>query len=236
MSLVGQNLSSISLFATHSRMKWCRMSICLAWECETELRDRAILPWLSVWMIVAAFCWNLKSFSNAGSQIASFAAFDAAIYSASTVERATVGCFLDDHETGLPAIVKTNPPTERLESLSWAQSESVHLTNSNGSLRPPRVSMKSAVPFKYLKTHFTASKCAFPELRENWVSIATAYWQSGLVWVAYNSTPTRSGYEISCVSGEQIEDCVAESRSVVARGVDTAVQSLIPYRARTSRI
>ena len=79
------------------------------------------------------------------SQMASLVAFEAATYSDSAVESATVGCFLEDQETIPPATLKTNPPIDLLESGSWAQSESVHPTRSTASPERPNVSPKCAV-------------------------------------------------------------------------------------------
>src|ERR1700731_2485678 len=59
----------------------------------------AIQPWLSVWMMVAIGWGNPKSESRERSQMASLVAFADAMYSASTVDNVTVGCFFKDHET-----------------------------------------------------------------------------------------------------------------------------------------
>ncbi|GLB45394.1 hypothetical protein LshimejAT787_2200570 [Lyophyllum shimeji] len=59
------------------------------------------------------------------------------MYSASTVDSATVGRFFADQETEPPATSKTKPPTEHRESGSCAQFESVQPTSSVGpALRP----------------------------------------------------------------------------------------------------
>jgi hypothetical protein len=56
--------------------------------------------------------------------LASHDAKQAALYSASVEERATVGCFLLIQEMQPEPSVKQYPVTERLESTSPAQSES----------------------------------------------------------------------------------------------------------------
>src|ERR1700730_5605090 len=102
------------------------MSMCLAQECEIGWRERAIHPWLSMRMSVADVCGKPRSARSVRSQMASFAVFAEAMYSALTVESATVGCFFEDQETVPPVTSKTNPATERRSSKSCAQSESVH--------------------------------------------------------------------------------------------------------------
>ena len=47
-------------------------------------------------------------------------AFEAAMYSASTVDRAAVGCFFEDHETEPPATSNTKLPMDLRVSGSWA--------------------------------------------------------------------------------------------------------------------
>ena len=80
--------------------------------------------------MVADICLNPISSSSTRSHIASFAAFDAAIYSDSTVDNAMVGCFFDDQATLLPVTSNTKPPIDHLVSGSCAQSESVQPTRS----------------------------------------------------------------------------------------------------------
>ena len=73
------------------------MSICCALEYETGLCARVMDPWLSAYMIVAAF----------------LVAFADAIYSASTDNVAMVGCFLDDHDMTPPPTSKANLLVDR---------------------------------------------------------------------------------------------------------------------------
>ena len=86
----------------------------------TGLCASVIHSWLSTWIVIADTCLNPISSSRVQSQIASFVAFDVAMYSDSTVDSATVGCFFDDHATLLPAMSKINPPIDHLVSGSWA--------------------------------------------------------------------------------------------------------------------
>jgi len=81
--------------------------------------------------------------------MASFVAFVTAIYSASTVDNTTVGCFFADQEMEPPAILKKKLLMDRCESASCAQLESVQPTRLMDSL-PLHLSVnpRSAVPFK----------------------------------------------------------------------------------------
>ena len=161
-----QYLRSILELAICLRMKWWRMLMCLAQEWATGLRDKAMQPWLSAWMMEAFTCGYPRSSRRVRSQMASRVACDAAMYSASIVECATVGCFLDDHEMCLPAISKVNPLTERRVSRSWAQSESVHSTRSVVPSVPwllPSRSLKCAVPLRF-KMRFSGVRA---KLRKN---------------------------------------------------------------------
>ena len=74
----------ISPHSMRSRIKWCRMSICFALECETGLCARAIEPWLSACMIVTFVWGKSSSLGNVQSHIASFVAFADTIYSTLT--------------------------------------------------------------------------------------------------------------------------------------------------------
>jgi hypothetical protein len=62
--------------------------------------------------IVAELCGNPMSCNDMHSHTASFAAFNNAIYLASTEDRATVSCFFEDYKTALPVMSNTKPPTE----------------------------------------------------------------------------------------------------------------------------
>jgi len=132
-----------------SRIKWCQMSICFALECETGLCARAMDPWLSAYMIVAFFWDKSSSRSNVRSYTASLVAFADAIYSASTDDIATVGCFLDDHDMTSPPTSKANPLVDQRSSGSWAQFESVQPTRSNSPfIRLPNTRFRSMVPLR----------------------------------------------------------------------------------------
>jgi hypothetical protein len=87
--------------------------------------------------------------------MASLDASNAAVYSASQEEVATVRWHRDCQDTGPGPSVKRYPPTLRLVSGQFAQSESVKpmiLT----LLDPPSVSSRSLVPFRYRTTRIAA--------------------------------------------------------------------------------
>lgn len=81
-------------------------------------------PYIDIWSI-----WlrlpkiSLWRFRN---QIASCVVADIAIYSASVVDSATVGCFLEFQVIARPCNKKTYPVTDRLSTASPAQSASAH--------------------------------------------------------------------------------------------------------------
>ena len=161
MSFVDTKHRSISLFVMCSQMKWCQMAMCFVQVWLTEICASAMHPWLSAWIIVVKTYLKSIFSSSIWSQMASFVTFDVAMYSASMVERATIGCFFDDQANLLPAMSNTKSPIDFCVSLSCAQSELVHPIKS--TLSVPfhlRISTKCAVPFKYLKTRCkTHSQC-----------------------------------------------------------------------------
>jgi len=73
--------------------------------------------------------------------MASFVAFADAIYSVSTDDVATVGCFFEDKAI--------EPPIDLQLSKSWTQLESVYLTRlKEFSSQYSKTKLKSAVPFR----------------------------------------------------------------------------------------
>ena len=75
-------------------MKWCWISICLVWECCVWLFANAMHHWLSHMMDVKFSCTYPTSAKNCLSQIVSLVQWLIAMYSASVVENAMVGCSL----------------------------------------------------------------------------------------------------------------------------------------------
>ena len=82
-----------------------------------------IAPLLSAYIIVGFVELRPISLKNFDNHIAWAVAHEKAIYSASTVDNATVSCHLHSQETGPPATMKIDPSVERLESLHPAKSE-----------------------------------------------------------------------------------------------------------------
>ena len=78
--------------------------------------------------MVADICLNPISSISIQSHMASFVAFDAAIYSNSTVDNAMVDCFFDDQATLLLAISNMKLLIDHLMSGSYTQSEPVQPT------------------------------------------------------------------------------------------------------------
>lgn len=70
------------------------------------------------------FCSLSSSEAKPFSQIASFVAADTAMYSASVLERASVGCRLLAHEIAAPDRLKKQPVQDLLLSTSETQSAS----------------------------------------------------------------------------------------------------------------
>ena len=66
----------------------------------------AMVDWLSMWRVVGEDMSCLSSESKSLSQTASLAAWAPAMYSASVLERVTVGCFLELQLTAPPPKVK----------------------------------------------------------------------------------------------------------------------------------
>ena len=94
-SSVGMYWTNNFSSSTASRMKWYQTSICLVHEWYLLSLDNAIAPWLLL-LIVIRRSGSLRSLArNVHSHSASFAACAWAMYSASTVDKATICCFLE---------------------------------------------------------------------------------------------------------------------------------------------
>jgi len=92
-------------------------------------------------------CKNFNSVNRVRSQMASFEASNAAVYSASHDELATVFCFFAFHEIRPAPKVKPKPPTLLLVSRQFSQSESVYPT-SRKLVSPPKINSRSQVPLR----------------------------------------------------------------------------------------
>src|SRR6266481_6239367 len=81
---------------------------------------------LSQWMVVAPSCAKPRNFNRDRSQTASFAPWQLAMYSASVLDVATVGCFLELQEIMPVPRLKAYLDVERRVSVQAPQSESTH--------------------------------------------------------------------------------------------------------------
>jgi len=81
--------------------------------------------------------------------MASFVVLKDAIYSASTKEVVTVGCYFDNNKTELPVISNRKLPMEHLLFESCTQFESVHPTKLVAlNLEQSKTNFRSRVLFK----------------------------------------------------------------------------------------
>ncbi len=131
-----------------SLTKWCYIAMCLvlAWNC--GFFASAIAPWLSPKIMVAlGSSSSIRSWDRSDcSHIASIVAWVWAMYSASQVEKDTVGwCFEDQLIAPLP-ISKTKPEIDLRVCMSPAQSASVYPVS--GFSVPRNASSIWPVPFR----------------------------------------------------------------------------------------
>ncbi|KAJ9566994.1 hypothetical protein OSB04_002960 [Centaurea solstitialis] len=105
---------------------------------------------------------TLRSDRKFLSQTASFAASDAAMYSASVVESAIVSCFELFHEIAPPFMVKTYPDCDLKSSLSvWKLASEYPVTLISSSV-PPKTKNISFVLLRYLRMFLTATQWGSP--------------------------------------------------------------------------
>jgi len=91
---------------TLSLAKWCITSICLDLCVDMECFNNFSAPWLSPLMQICPIS-SPKSRASFFNHSASFTALAAPIYSASTVDTATVTCRRLDHDMAPPANINT---------------------------------------------------------------------------------------------------------------------------------
>ena len=84
--------SVISCDWMHSRSKWCLISMCFMWSWRRGSSDRLMAALLSQSKLVGFCGWWLITLKSVQSHIASLQASNAATYSASQEEAATVFC------------------------------------------------------------------------------------------------------------------------------------------------
>jgi len=91
--------------ATCSRIKWCRMCMCLVRAWSSGFLLRFIAPSLSANRIVGHDCLIVSSSNSCWNHSSSCTASDSAMYSASVLDRATVACFFVIQEIGPKAMI-----------------------------------------------------------------------------------------------------------------------------------
>ncbi len=134
--------------------------MCFVRACGVGFFVNDIAPWLSHRITIAFFSFMyLDSFMSFVIHIASLVACVLAMYSASVVDKAIVGCRLLLHEVAPPPIMNTNPMVDLLSSRSPTQSTSQYPTTSWGD-NPLRHNLNCNVPCKYRKMRFTAIQCS----------------------------------------------------------------------------
>ena len=180
--------SFISCLSITSHIQWYRTSMCFVREWYMEFLLRSIALWLSQCTLYSSCCrpnfWRSRFNHNI-----SFPASEAAMYSASVVDKATHFCNLDCHETAYPTKVNRNPDVDFLPSRSPAISASIKPSKIGSA--PPKHKHIFKVPFKYWRIHLTASQCSFLGLARNLLTTPTAWAIFGRVHtIAYIKLPT----------------------------------------------
>ncbi len=120
-----------------------------------------IAPLLSHQITIAFFSFMYpNSFMIFAIHMASLIAYVLAMYSASVVDRAIMGCHLLLQKMAPPPIMNTNPMVDLLLSRSPTQSASQYPTKPWGA-NPRKHNLNSKVPCKYRKMRLTAIQCSF---------------------------------------------------------------------------
>ncbi len=156
MCSIGQYSNQTSPFWTHSWTKWCCTSMCFvhAWWVGFLGNDNA--PRLSHQITITFFSSMYpKSIINFVIHMASFVACVFAMYSASMVDNAIVGCPLLLQEIAPPPIMKTNLVVDLLSSRSPPQSASQY----------PSTSLDWRAPKSRGETHLRVSQS---QVAESW--------------------------------------------------------------------
>src|ERR1700709_931783 len=105
-------------------MRWKRISIYFVRGLYASLAVNFIELWLSQRMVMALAIFLSSSSGSCFSQISSQAVDDRAMYSASVLDIATIGCRLLSQQIADPESLITYPVHERLLSIPDAQSAS----------------------------------------------------------------------------------------------------------------
>ncbi len=155
MCPVGQYSNQTSPFSTCSWAKWCCTSMCLvhAWWVGFLVND--IAPWLSHRITITFFSsMHPKSIINLVIHMASFVAWVLAMYSASVVDNAIVGCRLLLQKMAPLPMMKTNLVVDLLFSRLPPQSTSQYPSTSLDGVAP-NCNFICNIPCKYWKICLT---------------------------------------------------------------------------------
>lgn len=180
---------------------------------------------------VGSFCWRKISNRNSPIQERCRAASDAAMYSASDVDRATTVWRWLDHDMFPLFKQNTYPVTDRRVSWHWEKSASEY--TFSGDDEPPNVIPKVLVPFKYRKTCLANCQCSLVQLALNRDSWDTPWDMSGLVeFDSHWRQPTTDWYGSVAASAISASDPLL--RIVFGgNGVLDVLQFVIPKRSKT---
>ena len=138
-------------------------------------------------------CFLPNSSINLCNQIIPLLASIAPKCFASVVESATMFCNFETQQIVVPPTLNTYPMVLLLLSLSLVISTSTY--PSRESFEPPKLNAWFMVPLKYLRIHFTAIQCSFPELFIYLLINPTTCAISGLVQtISHIKLPTTNAY------------------------------------------
>jgi hypothetical protein len=134
--------------------------MCFVQACWVGLFVNDIAPWLSHRITIVFFSFMYpNSFMRFVIHMASLVTYILAMYLASVVDKAIMGCCLLLQEMAPPPIMNTNHVLDLLSSRSSTQSASQYLTKSWGG-DPPKCNLNSKVLCKYQKMCLTAIQCS----------------------------------------------------------------------------
>ena len=135
--------------------------------------------WLSHWGLYFSCLMHIIHKS-------SLLAYVVAMYSTYVVDKATTFCSLDCHDTTPPLKVNKYHDLDFLLLMSPDIFESVY--PSRIIFAPSKYRQYFEVPLRYLRIHFTSSKCSLPRLARNLLTTPITCAMSSLVHIKRNYT------------------------------------------------